>query len=81
MLPQDPPTDGQVMKHPEFRWCVEEIDTGLPVASGCAPAAEEAHTEMLRYAIQYAKDGPVRYWIRHNRKTISAGQVNLSGKP
>jgi len=44
----------------EARWCVEEANTGLPVAQGSAPTAEDASSEATRYAMQYAQDGAVR---------------------
>lgn len=59
----------------EVRWCVEELDTGLPVASGCAATEGEASREMLHYALQYGQDGPVRYWMRKNRKTLVQGEL------
>jgi hypothetical protein len=30
---------------------------------------------MLRYALQYGQDGPVRYWMRQNRKTLVKGEI------
>jgi len=55
------------------RWCVEEADTGLPVASGCAQTPDEAYREMMHYVSQYSQDGEVRFWMRQNRQTIKAG--------
>lgn len=55
------------------RWCIEEADTGLPVASGSAPTPEEANREMMHYVAQYSQDGEVRFWMRRNRQTIKAG--------
>ena len=63
------------MASSEVRWCVEERDTGLPVASGSAPTEKAAHTEMMRYAIEYAQDGPIRFWLRQNRKTLIEGSM------
>jgi hypothetical protein len=60
-----------------FRWCVEESDTGLPVAMGTAETEVAAHNEMMRYAVQYAQDGEVRFWMRRNRKTVTQGSLLL----
>ena len=57
------------------RWCVEERDTGLPVAQGYAPTSDEAIGETMRYAVQFAQDGPVRFWVRRNRKTVLEGSL------
>lgn len=59
----------------EVRWCVEEQSTGLPVAHGSAPTEQDANTEMMRYVIQYAQDGAVRFWMRQNRKTLIKGSM------
>ena len=64
-----------MMQSNEVRWCVEEQDTGLPVANGVAPTEKAAHTEMMHYVIQYAQDGPVRFWMRQNRKTLINGSM------
>ena len=56
-------------------WAVEERDTGLPCAMGCAATEEEAQREMMRYAMQYGQDGPVRFWMRQNRKTLAKGEL------
>jgi hypothetical protein len=61
------------MSETEVRWCVEEADTGLPVANGCASTREEAEREMMHYVGQYGQDGEVRFWMRQNRRTIKAG--------
>lgn len=66
---------GEVMANTEVRWCVEERDTGMPCASGSAPTEEAASREMMRYALQYGQDGPVRYWMRQNRKTLVKGEI------
>jgi hypothetical protein len=63
------------MSSNEVRWCVEELDTGIVCANGCAPTAEEAGREMMRYAMQYGRDGPVRYWMRKNRTTLLKGKI------
>lgn len=63
------------MASQEVRWCVEERDTGIPCASGSAPTEEAASREMLRYAMQYGQDGPVRYWMRKNRKMLVQGEI------
>jgi len=63
------------MTSQEVRWCVEERDTGMPCASGSAPTEAEASREMLRYALQYGQDSPVRYWMRQNRKTLLKGEI------
>lgn len=63
------------MANNEARWCVEESDTGFPVAQGWCPTADEASREAAHYAIQYAQDGPVRWWIRQNRKTVLKGSL------
>jgi hypothetical protein len=64
-----------MMASNEVRWCVEERDTGMPCASGSAPTEEAASREMIRYAMQYGQDGPVRYWMRQNRKTLVQGEI------
>ncbi len=61
----------------EARWCVEDATTGMPVAQGSAPTAEAASGEATRYAIQYAQDHPVRYWVRQNRKTVLSGEMSI----
>lgn len=63
------------MTKAEVRWAVEECDTGLMCAHGSAPTQEEAAREMMRYAMQYGQDGPVRYWMRQNRKTLVQGSM------
>lgn len=63
----------------DVRWCVEEQDTGLPVASGSAPTESQANREMMRYAAQYAEDGPIRFWMRQNRKTLMEGAMAQLG--
>ena len=63
------------MENTEARWCVEDKTTGLPVAQGSAPTAEEASREATRYALQYAQDHPVRWWVRQNRKTLLQGSL------
>ena len=68
-------SERKVMASKEVRWCVEERDTGMPCASGSAPTAEAASREMMRYAMQHGQDGPVRYWMRHNRKTLVQGEI------
>ena len=60
----------------EARWCVEEMPAGFPVAMGWCPTAEAATSEVMRYAQQYAEDGPIRYWVRMKRKTIVQGTMN-----
>ena len=64
-----------MMASQEVRWGVEERDTGMPCASGSAPTEEAASREMMRYAMQYGQDGPVRYWMRQNRKTLVQGEI------
>ncbi|MCA3166950.1 MAG: hypothetical protein ING36_00210 [Burkholderiales bacterium] len=59
----------------EARWCVEEEATGMPVANGSAPTTEEASREAAHYALHYAQDGPVRWWVRQNRKTVFQGRL------
>jgi hypothetical protein len=63
---------------PEFRWCVEELPAGFPVAQGTAPSLDDAKREAGHYAVQYAQDGPVRFWIRHQRKTVLQVSIDLS---
>lgn len=63
------------MANTEAHWCVEEEATGMPVANGSAPTAEEASREAAHYAVQYAQDGPVRWWVRQNRKTVLQGRL------
>lgn len=59
----------------EYRWCVEDAATGMPVAQGIAPTSEEATRESARYAFQYAQDGAVLWWVRQGRKTVLKGQL------
>lgn len=59
----------------EARWCVEDSRTGMPVAQGSAPTAEAASREASHYAVQYAQDHPVRWWVRQNRKTLLQGSL------
>lgn len=63
------------MSTTQIRWCVEDENTGMPVANGSAAKAEDAHREVMHYAVQYAQDGPVRFWVRENRKTIMKGRL------
>ena len=63
------------MANNEVRWCVEERDTGLPVAQGASQTEKAAHAEMMHYVIQYAQDGAVRFWMRQNRKTLLKGSM------
>ena len=52
------------------RWCVVDAGTGMTVASGSAPTEQDAAREAGHYAVQYAQDGPVRWWVRVGRKTV-----------
>lgn len=63
------------MTNSEARWCVEEEATGMPVAQGSAPTVDEASREATHYALQYGQDGPVRYWVKQNRKTLVQGSL------
>ena len=63
------------MANTEARWCVEEEATDMVVANGSAPTAEEASREAVHYAVQYAQDGPVRWWVLQNRKTVLQGRL------
>jgi len=65
---------------PIVRWAVEDRTTGMPVAHGCAPTEEEACREVMHYAVQYSQDGPVRYWVRHNRNTVLQGELAVVHK-
>lgn len=65
---------------PMVRWAVEDRNTGMPVANGCAPTEDEACREVMHYAMQYSQDGPVRYWVRHNRKTVLQGELAVMHK-
>ncbi len=56
----------------DYRWAVEEAG-GLQVAAGSAPTYEDASREANRYAMQYAEDGPVRWWIKQGRKLMLLG--------
>ena len=55
----------------EIHWCVEERDTGLPVANGSAPSVFSAGREIQRYTM----GGPTRYWIRKGRRTLVSGEL------
>ncbi len=55
-----------------YTWAVEEA-SGLQVASSSAPTYEDAAREANRYAMQYAEDGPVRWWIKQGRKLVTVG--------
>lgn len=63
------------MANTEARWAVEDKATGMPMAQGIASTAKEASREATHYAIQYAQDGPVRWWVRQNRKTVIQGSL------
>jgi hypothetical protein len=69
------PLDGRVRPVSEARWCVEDASTGMPLAQGTAPTAQEASYEATHYAVQYAQDHPVRWWVRQNRKTVLKGSM------
>lgn len=62
----------------EARWCVVNADTGMTEAKGYAPTAECAAREAAHYAMQYAQDGPVRWWVRQGRKTVLRGSMQRS---
>lgn len=51
-------------------WCVVSQDTGHTLAKGEAPTEQDAVREAGHYAIQYAQEGPVSWWVRVNRKTV-----------
>lgn len=70
-----PRVDRGVRPVSEARWCVEDSRTGMPVAQGSAPTAEAASREAAHYAVQYAQDHPVRWWVRQNRKTVLKGSM------
>ena len=57
-------------------WGVEEMNTGLMVAQGSAPTADEATREATHYALQYGQDGPVRYWVKRGRKMLVQGSLS-----
>lgn len=65
------------MSAPEARWAVEEESTGIVAARGCAPTADVAIREASHYAVQYAQDGAVRWWVREGRKTILKGRMSI----
>lgn len=60
----------------DARWCVESQATGMPLANGAAPTAEAASGEAAHYALQYAQDEPVRWWVRQGRKTVLRGSMS-----
>ena len=62
------------MASTEVHWGVDELDTARPLASGYAPDVKGAFTQMMHYVMQYAQDGPVRFWMRQNRKTLINGR-------
>ena len=72
------PVERPVRPGSEARWCVEDARTGMPVAQGAAHTAEAASGEATHYAMQYAQDHPVRWWVRQNRKTVLQGSMSLS---
>jgi hypothetical protein len=47
----------------------------MPVAQGSARTAEAASGEAMHYALQYAQEHPVRWWVRQNRKTVMEGSL------
>jgi len=57
-------------------WGVKELDTGLIVARGSVPTADEAIREAAHYAIQYGQDGPVCYWVKQDGKILVQGSLN-----
>lgn len=63
------------MANSRATWGIEEMDTGLLVAQGDAPTADEATLEATHYALMYGQDGPVRYWVKQNRKTLVQGSL------
>lgn len=63
------------MASKEVRWCVEDSRTGMTVAQGVASTAEAASREATHYALQYAQDHPVRWWVRQDRKTVLQGSL------
>ena len=79
MQTKRPATGGQVERGvgpvSEARWCVEDSRTGMPVAQGSAPTAAAASREATHYALQYAQDHPVRWWVRQDRKTLLQGSL------
>jgi len=79
MKTKRPATGGQVERAvrpvSEARWCVEDSRTGMPVAQGSALCAEAASREATHYAVQYAQDHPVRWWVRQDRKTLLQGRL------
>lgn len=63
------------MANSRATWGIEEMVTGLLVAQGDAPTADEATLEATHYALMYGQDGPVRYWVKQNRKTLVQGSL------
>ena len=62
-------------------WCVVSQDTGDTLAKGEAPTEQDAVREAGHYAIQYAQEGPVAWWVRVNRKTVlRASLAGLSAR-
>lgn len=56
-------------------WCVVGADTGMTLAKGSAPTEQEAVREAAHYAVQYAQEEPVRWWVRVGRKTVLRGSL------
>lgn len=69
------PLERRVRPVSEARWCVEDSRTGMQVAQGSALCAETAASEATHYAVQYAQDHPVRWWVRQDRKTLMQGSL------
>lgn len=61
----------------DFKWRIEERDTGLLCASGSAPTQAEAMREANRYALQYVQDGPIRMTLKQGRKVLAKGTAEI----
>jgi len=76
-----PALAGQVDRHVRpavhISWCVVEAGTGMQVAKGYSPTEEDARREAGHYAMQYAQDGPVIWWVRVGRNTVFRAKMDL----
>ena len=57
-----------------YTWAVNDA-AGRKVASGEATKAADATREATHYAVQYAQDGPVTWWIKSGRKFVVRGSL------
>ena len=61
------------MDSKDFQWWVFKGDSTFPSASGTAPNRSLVHHEMMHYTMMYGEDGPVRYLMKCDGKTLISG--------